>query len=293
MKVCLRCKGSFSTDSWQCPQCGWKPVLYSGYPCFASGLAFESNGFDPEAHEKLSRFEQRCFWFRSRNQLIQFVLETFFPSAQSLFEIGCGTGFVLAALAECFPGMRLVGGDIYVSTFKNASSRVPKAEFIQVDATALPYKNEFDVIGAFDVLEHLDDDERAIKQMQQAVKSKGGIIVTVPQHPWLWSPLDEMACHKRRYSRRELISKIESAGLQVKWVTSFMSMLLPFMAVSRIRFRLTRGKQVFADATAEFQLPKWLDFILEKVCDVETRFIEKDLRSFPMGGSLLAVAMKE
>jgi len=176
---------------------------------FAPEMAFENDGYAPEAHDKIAQFEQRCFWYWSRNRLVQFSLQKFFPSAQYLFEVGCGTGHVLAGFSDVFPEIRLVGGEIYLKAFKYASSQVPHAEFIQVDACNLPYENEFDVIGAFDVLEHIDDDDGAIKQMHQALKHDGGIILTVPQHKWLWSAQDEMARHKRRYSRDELVKKIE------------------------------------------------------------------------------------
>ena len=292
MKVCFRCRGEFSEDGWRCPRCGYEPPLCDGYYCFAPELAFESDGFDSEAHEKLALFEQRCFWFRGRNRLVQFALQRFFPSAQYLLEVGCGTGFVLAGFADVCPEMRLVGGEIYLTAFKHASSQVPHAEFIQVDACNLPYENEFDVIGAFDVLEHIDDDDRALKQMQQALKNKGGLILTVPQHQWLWSVQDEMACHKRRYSREELVNKIELAGFQVIWVTSFMSVLLPLMVVSRFRWRGTGGRRVSWGDTLEFQLPEWLDFLLEKACGVERSLLEKRGQSLPFGGSLLVVAVK-
>lgn len=200
--------------------------------------------------------------------MLLFALERFFPTAQSLFEIGCGTGYVLGSFATFYPRMLLVGGEIYVSALKLASSRVPRAEFIQVDVCNLPFYNEFDVIGAFGVLEHIDNEEWAIKQMYQAAKSGGGIIITVPQHQWLWSIQDEMACHKRRYARKELVRKIESAGFQVKWVTSFVSLLLPLMVASRLRLRWPRGKEVLINSTAEFHLPEWFDFLLEKVCDI-------------------------
>jgi SAM-dependent methyltransferase len=266
--------------------------LYDGHHCFAPELAFESDGFDSEAHKRLFQLEQRCFWFRARNKLLQFTLEKFFPWAQSLFEIGCGTGFVLAGFADVYPEMRLVGGEIYVSVLKHASSRVPRCEFIQVDVCNLPYENEFDVIGAFDLLEHIDEDERAIKQMHQALKGRGCLILTVPQHQWLWSAQDKIARHKRRYSRKALVNKIEFVGFQVIWVTSFISLLLPLMVVSRLRWRWIGSTRVSLDNTVEFQLPERFDFLLEKACDVERRFLEKHGQSLPLGGSLLVVAMK-
>lgn len=292
MKICLQCKGRFSGPGWRCPYCDREPLLYNGYHCFAPESLFANDGFNSEAHGKLAQLEQRCFWFRARNKLLQFALRKFFPSAESLFEIGCGTGFVLAGFAGVCPEVRLTGGEIYVSALQHASSRLPRAEFMQVDACNLPYEEEFDVIGAFDVLEHIDNDERAIKQAHQALRNGGGLILTVPQHRWLWSTQDEMAHHKRRYSRKELVNKVESAGFQVIWVTSFITVLLPLMVISRLCRRRTRNTVCLKDIV-EFRLPEWFDCLLEKACDVERGFLKKYRKSLPLGGSLLLAAIKQ
>lgn len=293
MKLCLTCQEPFDGNDWRCPNCSWEPHYYEGYPCFSPKLAFNSDGFNSEAHDRLMLLEQGSFWFRSRNKLLSFALQRFFPSAQSLFEVGCGTGFVLAGFAKERPDLRLVGGELLVSAFKHTSARVPHAEFVQVDGRNLPYKNEFDVIGAFDVLEHIDEDVLVIKQMHNSIKQAGGIILTVPQHQWLWSIQDEIGCHKRRYSRRVLTKNLESVGFKIIWVTSFVSILLPLMMASRFRWRLFKGKRLSSKITAEFHLPKRFDYLLEKVCDVERRFLENGTRSLPLGGSLLLVAVKE
>jgi hypothetical protein len=122
--------------------------------------------------------------------------------------------------------------------------------------------------------------------MRAAVRPGGGIIVTVPQHRWLWTPLDDYAQHERRYSRAELIRAIESAGLDVVRITSFVSLLLPLLLASRLR---QRGRPV--DPQAEFGLPARLDRALERVMAAERRLIARGA-SLPAGGSLLAVAIR-
>jgi len=293
MKLCLVCQESFEGNDWRCPNCDWEPPSFEGYPCFAPELIYTIDGFDSVAHDRLMFLEEGSFWFRGRNKLLCFTLQKFFPSAQNLFEIGCGTGFVIAGFAKERPDLSLVGGEVLVSAFKHASLRVPQAEFVQIDGRNLPYENEFDVIGAFDVLEHIEEDVLVVGQMHKALKKKSGIILTVPQHQWLWSDEDEMACHKRRYSRKDLINILESSGFKVKWATSFVSLLLPLMVASRFRWRLLREKRIASKTNTEFYLPKSFDYLFERICDVERRFLEKGNRSLPMGGSLLIVAVKE
>ena len=78
-----------------------------------------------------------------------------------------------------------------------------------MDARRIPFEREFDVVGAFDVLEHIVEDEDVLGQMFKATRPGGGLLVTVPQHPFLWSASDEHAMHQRRYSRAELRRKVE------------------------------------------------------------------------------------
>ena len=104
-----------------------------------------------------------------------------------------------------------------------------------MDARRIPFECEFDVVGAFDVLEHLVEDESALAQMFNAARPGGGLLVTVPQQRYLWSASDEYAMHQRRYSRAELRAKVESAGFQIERITSFNSLLLPLMILSRMQ----------------------------------------------------------
>lgn len=246
-----------------------------------------ASGYDAALYEAIAEAEPRSFWFRARNRLIVSTLRRHFPSAQSLLEIGCGTGFVLAALREAFPGLRLVGGELFAEGLKVARRRLPDVELVQLDATRMPYEDEFDVVGAFDVLEHLDDDVVALQEIRKAVRPAGGAVLLVPQHPRLWSRMDTVARHVRRYTRRELIGKVRAAGLEPVETTSFVSTLLPAMIVSRVARRALRQSY---DPVAELQ-PARLNRVFERVLDGERRLIERGV-SLPVGGSLLVVARR-
>lgn len=113
-------------------------------------------------------------------------------------------------------------------------------------------------------------------------------MVTVPQHAFLWSAVDETAGHVRRYSARDLVSKITRAGFRVVRATSFVSLLLPLMAVSRLRNHKANGKEV---ASSEFRVSPMANTVLEKVLDLERGLIHLGV-SLPAGGSLLIVARK-
>jgi SAM-dependent methyltransferase len=216
------------------------------------------------------------------------ALQQYFPQAQSFLEIGCGTGFVLSGIQKALPSLTLCGSEVFSAGLEFAAERVPGIELFQMDARRIPFREEFDVIGAFDVIEHIKEDEEVLMQMYQATRTGGGILVTVPHHPFLWSESDDFARHKRRYKTRELTNKVRNAGFEVLRITSFVSFLLPLLVFSRFKQRLS--KQEF-DPTSEFNITTSANTALEKILNVERVLIRAGL-SFPVGGSLMLVGRR-
>ena len=284
MKICLRCGRRFESTGWECPACRFVPEKIDGYFAFAPDLSEASEGYRPELFEKRYRVEKGNFWFRSRNRLITWAIGKYFPSAESLMEIGCGTGFVLSGIEREIPRLQLYGSEIYSVGLGFAGSRLKGAELFQMDARSIPFEKEFDVIGAFDVLEHIKDDEKVFSQIHMALKVGGGVILTVPQHPFLWSGVDEYARHVRRYTARELREKVERAGFTVKRMTSFVSLLLPLVVASR-SWKKDEKK-------AELEVSGLMNGVFEKVLGLERVLIRSGL-SLPAGSSLLLVAEKD
>ena len=245
-------------------------------------------GFEPAAFEQLASVEEGSFWFRSRNRLISWALSHYFPAARSLLDVGCGTGYVLAGLRESMPELRLVGGELYPEALEIAQRRLPGVELMQLDARELPFEAEFDAAGAFDVIEHIDQDQAALDSIARAVRPGGGVLLTVPQHRWLWSANDEYGHHRRRYRRGELVAKARAAGLDVLRTTSFVSLLLPAMFVSRLR---QRGPIESFDPMTEYRCSPGLNALLERVLGLELALIRRGV-SLPAGGTLLVVARR-
>ena len=214
MKKCLACSATFSSSDSCCLVCGSGPEMQEGFLAYAPALAQGGGGFKAAYFTDLARLEAGHFWFRARNRLIIWALGKYCPEFRSFLEIGCGTGYVLSGIANAYPGAQLHGSEIFTAGLAFAAARQPTIDFMQMDGRCIPFAEEFDAIGAFDVLEHIEEDEQVLRQMHGALKSGGVILLTVPQHAWLWSPVDDYACHIRRYSAKRFMQKSKVQALR-------------------------------------------------------------------------------
>lgn len=250
---------------------------------FAPDLADTNDGFDPKSFDDLAQLEAGHFWFIARNELIVGLVNKYFPNARRFMEVGCGTGFVLRAIAQSRKWDLLVGSELHPSGLEYAKRRLPsEVELIQMDARHIPAEGLFDLTGAFDVIEHVADDEAILRGMRASMTEGGGIIVTVPQHPWLWSRADEVAYHQRRYRRGELEAKLRKNGFKVLFSSSFTALLLPLMAASRLR----RGDK---EEAYEFKLNPTVNQMLLKALQAEVVMTLAGVR-WAAGGSRVVVA---
>ncbi|MDH4121422.1 MAG: methyltransferase domain-containing protein [Deltaproteobacteria bacterium] len=259
--------------------------VIDGFQSFVEEGKWKDDGFDPDAFQTLIQLEDRHFWFQERNKLILWSLKKYFPRMENMLEIGCGTAYVNREIRASFPNTSVWGSEFYINGLKQAAFRLgSKVGLIQLDARTIPFPNTFDVIGGFDVLEHIEEDELVLRQIHQALKPGGGLILTVPQHMFLWSKQDDIAHHKRRYSRKELVQKLEAAGFRIIVVTSFVSALMPLLFISR-----RKGND---SMKTEFQIHPILNRLFKWIVCGE-RLLIKCKISLPFGSSLLAIGEKK
>jgi SAM-dependent methyltransferase len=288
MHRCLVCRQVYAGPDWCCPQCGSQPPQRDGFRLFAPASADGDSGYDAGFFAALAEREGDNFWFRARNRLIGALIQRWFPQARRMLEVGCGSGFVLQGLQQSRPQLQLSGGDLLLNGLQIARRRNPTLPLYQFDVRDLPFACEFDLLGAFDVIEHLADDAAVLRQCYAALQPGGGLLLTVPQHPWLWSAADDHAHHRRRYRRSELIARVQQAGFELRFVGSFVSLLLPLMLASRLWQRLR--PQTF-DPLAELSCGGPLNRGLEWLLRQENVLIARGL-SLPVGGSLLLAARR-
>jgi SAM-dependent methyltransferase len=266
-------------------------VTIDGIRCYAPALAQGSEDYPVDFYDRLSRLEQGHFWFRARNRIILRVFRRYVAqqARPRVLEVGCGTGYVLQRL-NAEGRYELTGLEEHIAGLRYARARLPSVEFVQADARDLPYELEFDAIGAFDVIEHIDDDGAVLASIHRALKPGGIVVVTVPQHRWLWSATDDVAMHKRRYARKELSAKFSAAGFTTLYRTSFVTALLPIMYLSR-RGKRQRPATSGTTDVYEFAISPVANAVCSAAMWIDEGVIGMGL-SLPVGGSLLAVARK-
>ena len=286
MRLCGGCGGALAGADWVCTACRWRAPAHQGFPNLLDDTAPVAGGFtEIHAHDLVS-IDPAHFWFAARNRLITWAVGTYAPEARTFLDVGCGTGPVLRALASARPDLRLTGTDVSVDMLHQAAKAAPGAELLRADIRHLPYDQEFDVVGAFDTLEHIPDHAEALAAAVRATRRGGTVVITVPQHRALWSPIDDYSGHQRRYARGELVALAREAGLQVVRVTSFVSLLLPAMLLSRLA---QRGAEVVPDR--EFRMSARVNGVATRVMQAELGLIKAGM-SLPAGGSLLLVGRR-
>lgn len=249
-------------------------------------MSLDSSPFPKSAFNHLASAEDRHWWFRARNEIIVWTLATKVRRIGRFLEVGCGTGYVLSGIANAFPSVPIEASEFFQEGLDVARLRVPNSVLRQLDATTMTESSQYSCIGSFDVLEHIEEDELVLANFQRALLSGGHLLLTVPQHPWLWSAADTYAHHVRRYTRQELLSKVKKAGFRVTYISSFVCLLLPLMGIQRLV-----KKNTSYNPDDELKVSSATGAFLYAIMKLEILLLKVGLR-FPVGGSLLLLARK-
>ncbi|MBO6520601.1 MAG: methyltransferase domain-containing protein [Rhodospirillales bacterium] len=289
MRKCNACGHRYDEETWTCPACGHAPGQIAGFPTMVEDSGVEHpREFDEETYRQMTAYEDGSFYITSRFDLMYWCFRRFFPDTKRFLDFGGGTGFWLEALATRHPEIDLFGSDLAVESLHNMKRRLgDKATIFHTDAEHLPFDAHFDLIGSFDVVEHIEDDIGVIEQFRPALRDGGGIMLTVPQHMSLWSVLDDKTGHKRRYVGDELARKVRKAGFDVLLDTSFMASLFVPQWISR-RFMSQSADSV---ADTEHSLPGPLNAAFRAALVAELATIKAGAR-YPFGGMRIVAARK-
>ncbi len=249
MIKCAKCHNKLYKNSpgYFCPNCNIYLSDHEGILRFSSTRTNNEIHFPKDAFENLYKTEENNFWFRVRNLIIGGMVQNHLPARSRLIEVGCGTGFVSRHLKKM--GYCVECGDLHLEGLQYCKERNAGEAYYQFNLYDPIFSEEYDAYCAFDVLEHLDDDGLALDNMYAGLKPGGLLFLTVPACGMLWSYADDHAGHKRRYSSRDLESKVRSAGFEVIRLSYFMTFLFPAIALSRLFFRSANQQPISQPAT--------------------------------------------
>jgi len=237
-------------------------------------------------YEQMAELDQRHWWYRARRKVLAALIArtTQLPRRARILEIGCGTGHNLAMLGT-------FGRVDALELDEEARGLAEKRLGRKVLQAPLPElagvpDRAYHLIGAFDVIEHIDDDQAAVTSIAAKLKGGGKLIVTVPAHSWMWSAHDVVSHHKRRYSKNSLRRLLEGSPLHVEAIGYFNSLLFPLAMAQRLALKMTNAKDPGMGIP-----PRLVNAVLERVFAAERRMIGKF--PLPLGLSLFAVASRK
>jgi SAM-dependent methyltransferase len=270
------------------------PRLIGDIPCYSQGVANDYSDYPDSGFDLTDEYAETSFWVRSRNRLFKWLVqqEQVRIGRAKLLDVGCGTGEFFQHLTEQ-PLLSLTGSEIYLRGLLFAKLRQPEVEFIQYDVTEGALDREFDIVTAFDVFEHIEQDVRGMRNVHEILTKDGVFILSVPQHKYLWSHMDQIVCHKRRYSRAELVEKLTLTGFTPVRITSHVFTLFPLMCLSRLMDKARPapvGDQHKA-LSDRVTFPPLLNWVFNKIMFLDEAMIKLGI-SLPVGGTLVVVARK-
>lgn len=236
---------------------------------------------DEHVYHQLYELEDAHWWFRGRRAVIWSLLNRAgLPEHPRILDAGCGTGRNLAEFGK-------LGSSAGVDPSETAVAfcRARGLEgVVQAGIEQLPFDDgAFDLVLATDVLEHIDDDDRAAAELRRVVAADGRLLVTVPAYQWLWSQHDDTHHHVRRYTAPRLRAVLERAGWQPMTETYFNSLLLAPIALVRT---LARRRPPQENGRSDYQLAGGpMNTVLSLPMRAEARAIGRGAR-LPAGVSI-------
>ncbi|MEW6368716.1 MAG: class I SAM-dependent methyltransferase [Acidobacteriota bacterium] len=288
MVVCPRCEGELEGDHLVCQNCGF--VARNGqrvdfHPRESADLYFDENEFS-------HRFEveQKHYWHRARRGLLLRIIDAYAWPGARLLEVGCGCCHLSGDLARA-------GYDNWALDLSEAALQCGMKQGLRhlckASVNSLPFREEFDVVCCFDVIEHLPDDLHAVRNLRCAVRAGGLVLIAVPAHPVLWSSWDRKQRHLRRYRRRDLEGLIRAGGMEVVSIQQLFTILYFPSLLAAIVDRAVGGdrrKPVSLDRHYAMWNPPVLSGVAHWLISAERYLLRRNVPR--PGTTLLAVARR-
>lgn len=231
--------------------------------------------------------EDGHWWYRGRRRILDELMRSLdLAPGATILDAGCGSGRNMVDFARYGT---VTGVEISDASLERARMR-GVGEVVQCSITEMPFPDgHFDVAVCLDVVEHIEDEQGALRELHRVVRPGGSLMITVPAYQWLWSDHDVINHHQRRYTRKSLSAAAAAAGWKTARTTYFNTLLLPVAIVWRL---LARRSHIEGPASDLQRMPERLNLLLEVPLRLESKLIAKGGR-IPAGLSLATVFRKE
>src|SRR5213592_1652567 len=236
---------------------------------------------------EMYKLESFYWWFVARRKLLESLIEDISRkyNRPTILDVGCGTGINFSVLSKY--------GDTFSSDASEEALSFSKSRgidgLVRSQVESLPFvSSTFNIVTALDVLEHIDDDLKALDELLRISKDGGVLVITVPAYGFLWSEHDEALHHRRRYAASELRNKLTNAGFEVERITYYITFL--FLPILFVRFVQSISKKSVRAKTSHIILPGWLNSLLIAILGFERVLLRR--MNFPFGVSIVCLARK-
>lgn len=225
------------------------------------------------------------WWYRTRARLLGTVLGAYADGAADVLDVGSADG----------PSVGWLRGRSHHVTLDIDPRGLAPGSGVCGSATGLPFADAaFDLVGAFDVVEHCDPEDAVLAEVRRVLRPGGYFLMTVPAYQWLWSDFDVQNGHVRRYTRGRAVSALEDGGFEVVRATYAFAATFPAFVVERLARRV-RGLVRRDDGGAAdiVRLPRTspvVDRVLTALGTVDDRVLAR--RDLPFGSSVVVAARK-
>ncbi|MEZ5345632.1 MAG: class I SAM-dependent methyltransferase [Pyrinomonadaceae bacterium] len=237
----------------------------------------------------MNRVEDSHWWFVGRRAILESFLEKISSELRAanselrFLDVGCGTGANLEMLAGF--------GDAEGVDVSDDALEFCKAKGLKTHkglAEELPFEDEsFDVVTALDVVEHLDDDIAGLKEMYRVLRSGGKTLIFVPAFMWLWGVQDDISNHRIRYTRKQIVERMEKAGFEVERATYANITFFSPILLGRTLMKLTGVKP---ESENNVNVAAFNGFF-GKIFSAERFWLKR--ANFPFGVSIVLVGKKK
>lgn len=243
---------------------------------------------DQQYASKYHRLEKDHWWFLGRRDIIYKLIKDYNRDSEIL-EIGCSGGVLLAFL-QSKGFKRIYGIDIDENAIELCRQKgITSVQVARGEETGFK-DQQFDMIIASDVLEHIQDENKTLFEWHRILKFGRSLIIFVPAFKFLWSKHDEVNHHYRRYAKSDIFKILERNGFKVERI-SYWNFTL-FVPVSFIRlFQKLLPSHGKKSGDQLYEVTPFMNKTLEYLLRLDNKLLSLGI-NFPFGISVFAIARK-